>query len=258
MKCHPANPGKPWDTPNSFPIDVAPYVAKLAIQPAIDCAVRAYRDEGLDPIYYVSIEMANELGNGGNAENYHLLADGSKVRAPGPEGFIEPYQGQLLRTLRYGFKAYGLKVTAYNCEGDKRAIDAELASISGEHWQRLADACSGFGYNRYASNPSLTPTAAAQWWLDQAKITEAKMHANAVIGAKPLFIGEFGMRNDPALMKDLVNFTAADYRNAVLGLQRGFQNGSYFIALPGLSASSIGFNLYNADKSPVSGAVTVS
>ncbi len=246
------NAGKTWGQPFRPPLAVCSWIAKLVWQRATDILWQACLQHQLDPTLYASEELANEPGvrGAGGAYSGDSFAVGTWPGAA--DGTIEPYFWTMLRKLRYSFSAHGIPTYAVTLEGTAGQVgQTEIDSIVGPDAQRVADGCSGWGFNRYETVPASSPSLAAQCWQSRALTQIQRMRANPLIGAKPLFNTEFGMRASAALMTG--PYSASQYRQAVLQVQRktpGIVGGGWFLSVSTNSLGA-GFNLFNSDETPV-------
>ena len=250
------NAGKSWSTPMRPPLGVCPFISKLVWQKATDILYVACIAHQLDPTLYASEELTNEPGVKGAGGAYSGTSFSKGAWAQLPEGTIEPYFWAMLRTLRYGYSSRGIPTYAVTLEGTAGTVgQTELDSITGADAQRVSQGCTGWGFNRYETTPESTPGAAAVAWSQRAAAQIFRMRENPLIGAKPLFNTEFGMKDASYLMTG--PYSSAQYRMAVLGAQRrqsGIVGGGWFLSVSTNSLGS-GFNLFNSDETPVSGLV---
>jgi hypothetical protein len=246
------NTGQTWNQPFRPPLALCPWIAKLVWQKATDILYQACIQNQLDPTICASEELTNEPGirGAGGAYTGDSFSSGSWPALP--DGTIEPYFWTMLRKLRYSFSSHGIPTYAVTLEGTAgQTGQTELNSIIGEDAQRVTEGCTGWGFNRYETVPAMTPQLAAQDWESRALAQIKRMRANSLIGNKPLFITEFGMKETKALMTG--GSSAAQYRQAVLLIQRstpGVIGGGWFLSISTNSLGS-GFNLFNEDETPV-------
>ena len=165
----------------------------------------------------------------------------------------------MLRSLRYSYSARGIPTYAVTLEGEAGSIgQTELDCVIGPDALRVSQGCTGWGFNRYATVPCSSPYLEATSWTNRALVQIARMRLNPLIGSKPLFNTEFGMKNSSALITTLDDsFSIVDYRRAVMRAQRslpGIVGGGWFLAISTNSLGS-GYQLFNADQSAVIGLV---
>ena len=246
------NAGQTWTQPFRPPLAVCPCIAKLVWQRATDILFQACIQNQLDPTLYASEELTNEPGIRGAGGAYSGESFGTGIWPNLPDGTIEPYFWTMLRKLRYSYSAHGIPTYAATLEGTAGPVgQTEINSIVGVDAQRVAEGCTGWGFNRYESVPASCPIVAAQCWESRAVAQMKRMRANPLIGNKPLFNTEFGMRNSSTLMAG--PYTVSQYRAAVLQVQRttpGMVGAGWFLSVATNSLGA-GFNLFNLDETPV-------
>jgi hypothetical protein len=250
------NGGHSWTQPYRPPLTVCPFIAKLVWQRATDILYNACIANGLDPALYGSEELSNEPGIGGVGGPYAGDSFEKGIWPSGAEGTIEPYYWTMLRKLRYSFSSRGMATYAATLEGTAGTVgQTELNSVIGVDAQQVSEGCTGWGFNRYESVPASTPLLAAQYWSLRAATQIARMRANPLIGKKPLFNTEFGMKLSKSLMTG--SFSADVYRRAVLGAQRatsGIVGSGFFVSVATNSMDSVDA-LFSADETPFGGVV---
>lgn len=239
--------GVAWPSLNRPILQVLPTLAKLVWQVALDIAISAYGDDAKS---CVSAQGVNELGVGGNGTG------GQK----GPMGYIEPYAGSMVCTLLQNFDPRGTRFNPLGLEGDhtkasngKYADQNEVDSIKGTDWSLVFSDPKTYGvdFNRYGSYGTSAATVANNW-ATRAAAEIALIHANPLMKGRPLFIQEMG---DKASNWPTSKINTP--RQAILAKSRtlaGIEGASMFTAVK-TSGASAGFELWNADGSPVGGNV---